>query len=92
MASFPPPQLPAWQQPSRPEGRKLSARTRYVLAMEAADTARAELGAAALEGAPVPVLAEKLAKLARLEAAVSVADRRNALVVRLASAAGRVVR
>lgn len=78
--------------PERPPGRKLSARTRYVLALEAADTARAELGAAALEGRPVQELAELLARVARLEAQVSVADRRNALVVKLATAAGRYVR
>lgn len=78
--------------PERPHGRRLSARTRYVLALEAADTARAELGAAALEGRPVQELAELLARVARLEAQVSVADRRNALVVKLATAAGRYVR
>jgi hypothetical protein len=95
----PPPPAPAGggtgrlsAQDNAATGRRLSARTRYILAMEAADTARAELGAAALDGRPVQELGQLLAKLARLEAQVSVADRRNGLVVRLASAAGRVVR
>ncbi len=93
MTALPPPSPPPPAQVSARDlqagGRKLSARTRYVLALEAADTARAELGAAALEGRPVQELGQLLAKLARLEAGVSVADRRNSLVVRLATAAGR---
>jgi hypothetical protein len=72
--------------------RKLSARTRFVLAMEQADTARAELGAAVLDGRPVGECAQLLARLARLEADVAVADRRNSIVTRIASAAGRVIK
>lgn len=89
----PPPPPPAPDPArTRPEGRRLSARTRFVLSMEAADAARAELGAAVLEGATVQEAAELLARWARLEVSVNVADRRNGIVTRLAGAAGRVIR
>jgi hypothetical protein len=70
-------------------GRRVSSKTRYLLAMETADVARAELGAAVLDGRPVQELAQLLARLAKLEAQVTVADRRYGLVARLANAAGR---
>jgi hypothetical protein len=83
------PPTPAAAPQARP---RLSARTRYILSMEQADTARAELGAAVLEGATVQEVGELYARWARLEAQVVIADRRNGLVTRLAQAAGRVIR
>lgn len=94
MAAFPPPRplpdpQPADAQEQAATGRRLSSKTRYVLAMETADSIRTEVAAAALEHRSVGELAELLARLARAEANVTVAEARHGLVARLANAASR---
>lgn len=99
MSAWPAPAAPAGAAPAaapklRPPvpTRRPSARARYAAALDAADECRAELAEASVDGASVPELARILKRLAQLEAAVSVADRRNGLAVRIAHAATRVVR